>query len=254
MRPIVLACLLAASVSAQTLSGTFTPATGTPGQQMTLRLANGGPAPVTLSNGCGYNSIVQGSPTGPVVFAPAICPLILITISPCGTRNVNFNVPASLVPGVYYVRVSWSTATGTTLTTESFPFSVVGPGDALLTASTTPRIGTSLVLDINAPAFGNGLYFTAASFSTNTGFPLLSAYYVSLDIDFLFNLSFPIPDPVLFTSFQGSLTPGGTAAGIAVNIPNLPALLWKGLAVQAALVDAVGSVGLTNPLVFSFIP
>lgn len=254
MRTTFLLLALAGLVSAQTLSGIFTNTIATPGQPMTLRVSNGGPATVQLTNGCGYNAVVAGTPTGPVVFAPLICPLILIQIQPCGSRNTNFTAPASLTPGVYYLRIDYRIPPATNVISESFPFSVQAAGAPLLAATTPARIGTSLLCDLSAPAAANGYYLTGASLSTNTGFSAGPGLFLSLDLDFLFALSFPVPDPVLFTNFQNSLSPTGTATGIGVNIPNIPQLLWKGVALQAAVVDAFGNPALTNALTFTLIP
>jgi hypothetical protein len=107
------------------------------------------------------------------------------------------------------------------------------------------QLALSSVNDPGAP------YAVAFSGSTNAGFSVGAAGFVSLDVDPLFQLSVPFPPPALFVSTVGMLDGGGAASGIGVVLPNVPALHYQGFAAQGALVDAQGQLALTNPLVFS---
>jgi hypothetical protein len=111
-----------------------------------------------------------------------------------------------------------------------------------------------LLMSISAPSYGGAAYVTAASFTTNTGFPVTNNLYACLDPDFVFFLSFPVPDPSLFANFQGTLTSTGTITGQTVHIPNIPALQCKPLHVQAAVIGTLGQLPvLTNALNLSII-
>ncbi len=255
MRFALSLCVIAAStVLAQPLTGVFTPQTATAGTPVVLRVSNGGTQSLTLTSGCGYNAVIAGSPAGATVFQPLICPFILITIGPCQSRNVNVNIPSSLVPGQYYVRIDYRIGANTAVVSDYFPFAIPAAGAPTLASTTPAQIGTSLLCTLNAPGFGGGYYIMAASFSANTGFAVTPTLYVALDLDLLFNLSFPAPDPTLFTNFQDGLSPTGTSNTIAVNIPNLPALSWLGMVLQGVAFDGVGNPALTNPLSFTFTP
>lgn len=244
---LVLVC--AATAHAQALHGVFSPAIPLAGTTVVVRMTNGSTQNAVLSSGCGYNAVVSGSPAGPIAFQPFICPLILITIAPCGSRNLNLNLPATLTPGTYYVRVDYRLNGAGPLMQDFLPFDVGGGNKPVLSSTSVPQLGTIYDANINAPLWPSAIYFGAASFTTNTGIPLPPSNFIALDFDLLFQLSFPAPDPFLFNNLQGVLDMAGqTSVPLQVIIPNVPVLLWQGITLQAALVDTSGNVGITNPL------
>ena len=109
-------------------------------------------------------------------------------------------------------------------------FRVVGasPG-ADLVASGSGSIGTTVLLDLSAPAFAGGAYFLGVSGSAGTGFPVPPAGIAPLDIDFLFT-AFP-GLPTIFANFSGTTNAQGLAQG-QINVPNDPSL--SGLSVVVA--------------------
>lgn len=248
---LLLVC--AATSFGQSLHGVFNPSIPLAGTTVQVRMTNGSTQPAVLSSGCGYNAVISGSPTGPIAFQPFICPLILITIAPCGSRTLNLNLPVGLAPGPYYVRVDYSLGGTGPLIQEFMPFEIGGGTAPVLSSTSLPQLGTTWQAGINAPSLPSALYFTAASFSANVGIPLPPSNFIALDFDLLFQLSFPTPDPLLFQNFQGVLDASGQSPlPIGVNIPNAPALLWQGIILQAALLDFLGNVSTTNPLAIVF--
>jgi hypothetical protein len=101
-------------------------------------------------------------------------------------------------------------------------------------------------MSLNAPANQGDVYVVAMSMSTNYGVDAAPGVHVGLDIDFLFNLTIPTPDPTLFSGFQGTIDQaGGATASIAIPplfIGCLP------LHAQAAVITQSSTILLSNDL------
>lgn len=253
----LVALLLAGTSPGQRVSASVTPNPAPQGQPITIAITEANGTGATLPSSCAFQSIHSGSPTGPVVFAP-ICLLVLTPIAPWGTASQIWTQMNSsgvqVPPGTYWFEVRTLDTGASNPVSDFFCVTIQGTQmDPSLTAGGPAQRGQALPLSISAPNFSNGVYVAAASLTTNTG-QTLGPLSPCLDPDPLFALSFPVPDPVLFTGFQGPLDAQGSASGLAVNIPDVPALQCKGLHVQAAVLDPTTSppaAALTNALSFS---
>lgn len=246
---------LAAALTAQGVSGVVTPNPAPIGQAVSLTITNATGATIQLPSSCAYQTVRAGTPTGPVIDAP-ICLTVLTPIAPCGTRTQGWSPPPNLLAGTYWFEVRYWDANFTQLSTEFFCFSYQGSGAPALGALTTARIGQDLVMDITAPGYGGAAYIVAASLTTNTGFTIPNLGFACLDLDAVFFLSFPSPNPVLFANFQGTLPNTGYLAGPTVHIPGILSLVCLPLHAQAVLLPNSPSVppALTNALNFSIAP
>ena len=101
--------------------------------------------------------------------------------------------------------MSGSPGTSTTFVTEWIPFNVDSGVDPFLFPQTQARVGQSFVMDLTYVFGAFRPYVVAASLTTNTGLNAGGGLFVSLDPDPVFALSFPVPNPFLFTGFQGTL-------------------------------------------------
>ena len=133
-------------------------------------------------------------------------------------------------------------------TTTWAPFTIQNPNDANIAQATVLQVGMPWVVDLTAPTLPGTFYTAAVSFGTNTGFNLPSTGdFVSLDMDALFGLSFPVALPGVFTNYLGVTDVSGIAAGITANVPNSPSLAYTPVSLQAGLVDLLtGAVTMTN--------
>lgn len=104
--------------------------------------------------------------------------------------------------------------------------------------SATPTPGSSMLYDLGGPA--NARYLGAISLG-NSGFPVSASRRVPLDVDNLFILSINNAFGPLFGALDGS-----GVGGMAIQIPNIPAL--TGLAFYAGFVgfDNTGLVAISN--------
>ena len=93
-----------------------------------------------------------------------------------------------------------------------------------------------------------------ASFTSNNPIVLTTGLPTCIDQDSLFALSFPVPNPGVFTGFQGTLDAFGTAAGISVAIPASPVVNFQPLVLQAAVIGGPGGLRLTNAQSFTVQP
>jgi hypothetical protein len=257
LRSLAACGLITAIVGAQTLlSGATSPNPAPLGASISLRLE--ATATAGLASGCGFLSIRQGSPAGPVVYSPFICPAIFIIVSPGGPYTAGWSGLDSVgnpVPaGLYFFEVGYSDGAGVAQPNAFFPVRIddpAAPPQPVLTVTGTGAAGTTLNLDINSPADAGSPYIFAASFTTNTGFTVPPGVFVVLDMDVLFGLAFPTPTPGLFSNLSGTLDANGqTFSPGTVSIPNVPGLLGYPVAFQAVLVTVAG-LGTTNPVTLS---
>lgn len=239
--------LLVSSLGAQGVSVVLSPAVVPVGGTLSIAVTEANGVTLTFPSSCNFEGIVQGSPSGPIVDGP-FCLLVLTNLGPCQTSTSSWGLAPNIGPGLYYVRVSYYDPSSS-FRSEYFPFHI-GLNEPRLTSTVPARIGQSLPLSLFSPSVPSAYYAAAASFTTNTGFQALPNLFVSLDPDFLFFLSFPTPDPLLFTNFQGFLDLTGSAQ-LSVEIPNLPALLCKPLHVQAVVQSPLGAVRASSVQNFS---
>lgn len=262
LRTLSLLVVLTVTASAQAqLSGSFQQNPGIAGGPVTLEVS--ATAPISLTSGCGLNAVRAGSPTGPIVFQPFICPRILITVVPGGAARVLWDSSGArggvaATPGLYFIEVSGRDASGT-LVTAHFPIRLDDPTlpvqpEPTLTASVSgsaspnpsAALGGQVDLTITDPSAPGGIFFLAASSTTNTG-ASLGSQFLALDQDAIFGLTFPtVLAPQVFQNFVGALDAGGRGGG-SIVVP--PAILPQGfpLAVQGAVITPVGGL-LTNPV------
>ncbi len=246
-KPCLLAPLLvAATLFGQGITGIVSPNPVPAGAPMALSICNGTGGLIYYSQ-CPQWSIRQGSPTGPVVLAPPCPPPpVPVPLNHGASANAGFVfTPFGLPSGSYFIDFLYANAQGAPVT-ETIAFSIEGMGStplATLRATNPARVGQHLNLQIDAgavPGTGGAPYLVAASFSTNVGFFATPTQFCPLDLDFLLVMSIVNPDPLVFANFQGSLNPNGFRSGIALLLPNLPALANRPLHLQAAFQPAGG--------------
>lgn len=257
IQAVAMTTLLAVSVSAQgLLSCSISPNPATPGQGLTFAIQ--ATIPGYLQSGCGINEIRMGSPTGPIVWQPFICPFLLILVGPGSSSYVSHSGTsaggAAFAPGTYYAIINWN-ASGTTQPSGVFPFRVddpMAPPIPVLSSAGGLTGGQTTTFTLSSPADPGGFYIAAASMTTNTGWFLPGGDHVALDInDPIFALSYPSPFPNIFGGFSGSLNTSGTASTISISVPAGVVAVGTPGAIQAAVIDANGNIKLANALTFS---
>ena len=247
---IVLAGTLIAQPLA--LTCTVTPNVAAPGTSINFALESS--SLVSLTTGCGINEIRAGSPTGPIVWQPFICPLILLFVAPGATLNRTWNQLGSnglQVPaGDYFVRFNYWDQTSTLLTSRFFPFRIEDPlapiGPTLSTLG-DPTTGNLWSLQISDPPNPGAIYYMACSLTTDVGWTVNPNLHVALDQDALWNLTYPTADPSIFLSFAGALDGSGLTTSPAVLVPSVPALVGLPLSVQGLVLNGAGAA-LTNAI------
>jgi hypothetical protein len=244
MRSLSLALvLLAAPVRAQVVSLEFTPDPAPPGVPVTITGTNASPASVTLPSPCTWLRIHQGSRAGPVVGPNVGCITLPITVRP----GLSFSVPwdqrdpnnALLSPGDYWIETQVFVQPSA-FQTNWFCVTILAPGAPALTAAGPAQRGQSTALQITAPSAAGGFWFCALSLDSNNPVTLFGLPTC---------LSLPVTGDA-FTNAFGALDGQGRSAGLALNVPNLAFLQYRGLQVQA-LLTGPGGLQLTNGLSFT---
>jgi hypothetical protein len=220
---------------AQSVCATINPTLVFAGNPITITVRDATGQGFSHLANCVATTIHSAQPNGPVVNLPsATCGAALTPVPAFGTASKTQNLPSSLAPGLYYWKVEYAPGASTTLVAEWFAFTVDSGIDPFLFPQTTAQVGQSFVMDLTHVFGAFRPYVVAASLTTNSGMNF-GGLFVSLDPDPVFMLSFPSPDPVLFTNFQGVLGISGTAFGVSINIPPVPALANLPLHVQGAV-------------------
>ena len=257
VRTIALTAVFAASVSAQgLLSCSISPNPATPGQGLTFAIQ--ATTPGYLNSGCGINEIRMGSPTGPIVWQPFICPFLLILVGPGSSSYVSHPGTtaggAAFAPGTYYAVINWNSG-GAAQPSGVFPFRLddpMAPPLPVLSSAGGLAGGQTTAFTLTSPADPGGFYIAAASMTTNTGWFLPGGEHVALDSgDPIFALSYPTPLPNVFGGFSGSLDASGSTSAISISVPASVVAVGTPGAIQAAIIDATGNIKLANALTFS---
>jgi hypothetical protein len=237
---LAVASIFAPPIVAQSICAVIDPNPAAPGSPVTITVIDASGLGFSHAVGCVATTIHSGMPNGPILTLPyAPCGPGFSFVPATGNATKTETLPASLAPGLYYWKVETAPGTSTTLGTEWIPFTTSTFADPLLFPQALPQVGQPFVMDL-AWIFGAFQpYIAAASLTTNSGINA-GSLFVSLDPDVLFFLSFPVPDPLLFANFQGTLGISGTAFGLVINIPPIPALANLPLHVQAAIGQSPG--------------
>ena len=224
---------------------TITPDTAPAGTARVIELTNGPLAPISVqSTFCLWTSIHTGGPGGPL--APVLSPFCLPasgSLQPCGTTTQNWTPPAVLAPGTYWMKCQYVDATGA-IVPRWVDFRIDATSEPTLTPVSPPQVGQTWALILSHPADPNSGYVAGASLSTDQGIAL-PGLPLTLDQDLLFNLSFPVPHPGLFTDFQGVLDANGNAA-LFVHIPPIAGIACFGIHVQSVLINSQNALELSN--------
>ncbi len=251
------AALLCASLLAQDLSVTVSPNPAPLGATITVTAQDASGLGLYTPFGCLISSIRSGTPGGPTVRVFP-CTFLGVAIPPCpgaavrtGTWNQSVT-GGTAAPGLYWIEIQKSVGPFGAITTEwhSVTIDTAVPSVPVLSAVNTPTWGNVFQMAVNAPSHPSETYVVAMSLTTNTGLLVSPGVFLSLDLDALFFLSFPTPDPILFANFQGVLDSNGAATGIGINFPNVP-LGCIPLHAQVATVDSFANVALSNDLHFT---
>ena len=212
-------------------------------------------------NGGFLAEVRSGSPAGPTV---AIFPATFLpgAIPPCGSppRTQTWTPGASITAGHYWIGITYSIGMFGAYQSEWFQVTidansmppVAAPGLAA-TAGSMPTLGSTYSMDITAPGHTVDTYICAMSASTNVGFPLGMGIHFALDIDPIFDLSFPNPTPGIFSNFQGNTDANGNAQGIGFTIPNIPFLSCIPLHCQALIIPFQSTLPVEATNVHNFV-
>lgn len=257
-RHFALAVLFASLASAQDLSVTISPNPAVIGTTITVTATDASGQGLYTPFGCLLSSVRSGVPGGTTVkLFP--CTFLGIAIPACpsptprtGTWNTSqvFIGGGVATPGLYWFEILKSIGPFGAISTEWHSVVLESGNAPALSAVNSPTWGSTFQLAINAPANSGEVYALAISASTNSGLAIAPGLHMSLDVDPLFNLSFPNPDAALFVNFQGFLDLSGAATGMAINIPPL-FIGCVPLHVQAGMISPGGAISLTNDLHFT---
>jgi len=238
---------LALGLPAQEGTLTVTPDDGPMGGQRVITLtAPGGAGIITWTPTCLWSSVNTGGPSGGTTFltSPSCFPSQTL-VPACTSISQTWSISGVLSAGTYWMSASYQNAVTGTYHLSWTEFRVGGGGNQTALAQVAPPVrGTPWNINISHPADPAAGYFAAASLTTNVGVPFGNDW-ISLDIDFLFSLSFPTPLPGLFSGFQGGLDSSGGAT-MTVFIPDVAVLDCMGIRVQAVLLSPGGQSAVTN--------
>jgi hypothetical protein len=248
-----LACIavvlwVASTAWGQALCVTVSPNPAPQGASITISGFAASPNGLYSQASCFVPIIHSGTPNGPVIQALP-CAFVPTPIPGCGSaappRSYTWTPGPQTAPGLYWFEIDWVSVPFGAPTAEFHGVTIQGtPPGPVLSGAPGATWGTPYFLALSAPAHPGGGYAVALSGSTNTGLPLGPGLFLSLDVDAIFNLTFPTPDPAIFVGFQGALDGNGAASGIAILIPPL----FFGcvpLHAQAAVIAAAG-IALSN--------
>lgn len=244
----VLFLLLAGLTRAQSLSVTVSPNPAPPGASITVTARDATGLGLFTPFGCLLSAVRSGTPSGPIV-AQFPCTFLPGAIPPCGSATPRTGVwnSGAAAPGLYWFEIQHSVGMFGATTSEFHSVVIEGASPVpVLSASGAATWGNPFPMSLLAPPHAGEVFFVALSLSTNTGIPLGGGQLVTLDPDALFFLTFPSPVPGLFTNFQGVLDASGSAGAILINFPSSSGCLP--FRAQAAMVDGVGAVTLSNDL------
>jgi len=113
---------------------------------------------------------------------------------------------------------------------------------ALLSSTSTPRIGSTVILNLDASKDGGLIYQTGSSFS-NSGIPI-DTRTIPLGLDPLLMVSLFTPAPI-FLNYSGKLDTSGKGTAL-VNLPNLGALVGITLYSAFVTMDSASPSGIKN--------
>ena len=241
-RLLVGALALAASGTAQHLSGEFSPNPAVPGVPVTFTLTDATRAGLVLSSSCGFFTIHRGTQDGPIVGLSVACPTVLVPVSASGSFSFTWDQRDGngkpVGPGRYWFEAR-AFAPGLGLfVTEYFCLSVQELGKPALTASGMAQVGKTTALTIHSPNDPGALYLAVVSLSSNSPITVVG-------------LETCVSPPLFVTPLVNALgvLDASGQASLAVRVPNWPGLAFAGFHVQALL--ASRSFRLTNDLSFS---
>lgn len=233
------------SLGAQPISGVVSPAVVSPGQQATLTIT--AVQNVNLPTPCVFQDVRMGSPTGPS-FIQILCLQVITPLNAGNSMSATWTPPQT---GTFWFQVPVIGFPDQFFCLEVRSQTSQSP---VLTAGTTAQVGQDLVMSLSASQLPGASYIAAASLTSNTGISL-GGTTLCLDQDLLFALSFPIPNPSVFSNFTGVTDAVGNAGGLTIHIPNVTALTWIPLKAQAAVIDpATLAPVFTNGLAFTIQP
>lgn len=246
---LLLALLWLPAVAGQDISGTITPAIAQPGQMVTLTVT--AVQPVSLPDPCIPDDVRVEGPQGNLLLNPVFCIQVILSLAPGQSQTGTWTVPATALPGFYWMRVRYFGASGAV--DEFFCFEVrSNPAQGLTLAPLAPpRVGQTLVLNLSDPTLPGFGYTVAASLTSQAGIPL-GPRLVCLDPDILFAASWPTPAPGLFGNFQGQLDGTGAATAFMV-LPNLPQIADLPIKLQSVVFTTALPI-LSNPLCLTILP
>lgn len=219
----------AAPLAAQNLAGEFTPSVAPIGTPVTFTITDSTGQGLNLPSMCTWYAIFQGSQTGPRLTLPGFCLTVLVPVAPGGSASYTWDQRdnGSQVPaGNYWFRASVWDSTISRQFIDWFCLTLVDPGDPTFTMQAPAQLGQTVPFAIQAPQQPSAIHYVAMSFSSNNPVTLPGLAT---------SLSLPI-----FTGMQnglGALDAQGNSTGIALSIPNLPALHNRGLHAQALLLS-----------------
>lgn len=245
---LFLACLLlCGSATAQlSVSLTHAPEPFSPTWQIVLSDPSGSGA--VFLDDCLINQARAGSQDGPLVWQPAFCNDVLIHLAPFGKLETTWSAFDSaglpLESGSYWLRTSYVVG-DSGLQHQWFEVEHVALSPVLRPWNAA-MVGAAFNLRLHAPQWAGLPYVAAASLGTGSGPQDGSA--LLLEQDALFLLSLSEPSGPLFQGFQGNLDDFGSANGLSIALPAVPALAGVSFHLQAA----TGLPGTTTlPLRFS---
>lgn len=253
-RAAFLSLALAAVGAAQNLCVTVSPNPAPLGSPITISGFAVPPGGLYTQSACWVPIIRSGTPTGPVIQALP-CAFVAVAIPGCGStsppRTYTWTPSPAIAPGLYWFQINVVQAQFGAVTSEFHSVTIQGaqPVPALSPVGSATW-GAPFFLNLSASGHPGEAYAVALSGSTNTGLSIAPGLFLSLDVDAIFNLTFPAPDPLTFVAFQGALDSSGNAAGIGILIPPLFLGCFP-LHAQAGVVSATGGVALSNDLSFT---
>ena len=250
---------LAPTLAAQAVSGSFSPNPAFPGERITFTGTDATGRGFNISSPCAWYRIHAGTPDGPLVPLGLVCPLITIVVPvpPDGSYSIEWDQttyePATgrvpVPPGLYWFEIVSHAPVTYAPSTDYFCISIQDPGAPALMQTGPVQLGSPASLEISSPSDPLALYALAASWTSNR--PMLSIG-VCLSPDSLLNLSLARPNAV-FVNGSGLLDGAGRSQGVAVRIPDLPALAYRGFHVQAVIGTSTG-LKITNDLSLTIRP